>query len=417
MGYIATTADARGISVRDRTALAASVANSFGLYLADTNINVNSAWRKGQSNRLSLAEKVKEDFVCPPRVALHWDGKTLKVKGSQKSGRVCVYLSAIDESKTKKLLAVPETKSGTGKAEAEVVENVLIDWQVKQQVDSLVFDTTASNTSGEVGACHYLELYADSAVLWTACRHHVYELHVKKVTEVVTGQSKDPGVEMFRRLKSQWHELNIDYDNLELFDYESAPEWMAAEARSVLKWGEEHLGKGTWPREDYREFLMLVVVSLGGKISGFRFRLPGPDHHARWMSKGIYVMKIRLLSRVFRMSDIEQSNIRRIFNFTVVIYAKAWLTSAISTSAARNDLVFHYNVLRYREVEPSVAFRVLQSIQNHMWYTTGQLVILALADPSLEADEKEKMGKTLHSLPRNAVKVGKPEFPVLDWRI
>ena len=75
MGYIATTADARGISVRDRTALAASVANSFGVDLADTNINVNSAWRKAQSNRLSLAEKVKEDFVFPPRVALHWDGK------------------------------------------------------------------------------------------------------------------------------------------------------------------------------------------------------------------------------------------------------------------------------------------------------------------------------------------------------
>ena len=140
----------------------------------------------------------------------------------------------------------------------------------------------------------------------------------------------------------------------------------------LIEW---HLIKVTWPREDYMEFLMLVVVSLGGKIPNFIFRLPEPDHHARWMSKGIYVMKIWLLSKIFKLSDTEKCNIRRIFNFTIDIYAKAWLTSALPTSAARNDLTFHYNVLRYREVEPSVAFRALQSIQNHMWYTTGQLLL------------------------------------------
>ena len=416
MGHIARTADARGVSIRDRAAVAASVATSLGVDLADTNISVGTAWKKAQSKRLSIAIKVKEDFVCPQRVALHWDGKTCKEKGNKKSGRVCVYLSGADDNKVTKLLAVPETLSGTGKAEAEVVKQVLMDWNIKQQVVSVVFDTTASNSSGDVGACYYLELYADSPIFWTACRHHIYELHIKKVTEVVTGQTKDPGVDLYRRLKAEWHSLAIDYDNLVLFDYNGVPEWMAEEAKAVLKWGVEHLDKGTWPREDYREFLMLVVVSLGGKISSFRFRLPGPDHHARWMSKGIYVIKIYLLSNVFKLSEVELSNIRRIFIFTLVIYAKAWFTTPLSTSAPRNDLSFHYNVLRYREVEPRVAFRVLQSIHNHQWYTTGQLVILALADSQLEADEKEEMAKVLHSIPRVPIMMGRPKFPVLDWR-
>ena len=274
MGPIASTADARGISIRGRTALAASVANCLGVDLADTNISVETGYRKAKEIRLSIAEKVKEDFICPPKVALHWDGKTLKVDGNKKSSRVCVYVSGIDDDKVKKLLGVPETKSGTGKAESEVVEKVLSDWKVKEEVVSIVFDTTASNSSGEVGACRFLELYVVSPVLWTACRHHVYELHIKKVTEVITGQTKDPGVEMYRRLKSQWHDLDIDYDNLVLFDFKSVPNWMAVEAESVLKWGQEHLDKGTWPREAYRVFLMLVVVSLGGRIPGFRFRLP-----------------------------------------------------------------------------------------------------------------------------------------------
>ena len=416
MGQIARTADARGLSIRDRTAIAASVASSLGVDLEDTNISVSNAHEKAKKERIILSKTVKENFVCPARAALHWDGKTLKIKGNKKSGRVCVYLSGVDNDKIKKLLAVPEAMSATGKAEAEAVKKVLMDWQIKEQVVSVVFDTTASNSSGEVGACFHLETFVDSPVLWTACRHHIYELHIKKVTETVTGQTKDPGVDLFRRLKSEWHDLEIDYSNLVLFDYEKVPDWMAEEAKSVLRWGEEHLASGTWPREDYREFLTLVVVSLGGVIPNFRFRLPGPDHHARWMSKGIYVIKIRLLSNVFKLTEGENENIRRIFLFTVVIYAKAWLTSALSTSAARNDLTFHLNVLRYRELEPSVAFKVLQSIRNHGWYLSGQLVTLALADIELDDDEKEEMAKTLHSIPRVPIQPGKPEFPVLDWR-
>ena len=41
------------------------------------------------------------------------------------------------------------------------------------------------------------------------------------------------------------------------------------------------------------------------------------------------------------------------------------------------------------------------------------MIILALADTHLEADEKEEI---LHSTPRLPVQMGKPVFPVLDWR-
>ena len=67
-------------------------------------------------------------------------------------------------------------------------------------------------------------------------------------------------------------------------------------------------------------------------------------------------------------------------------------------------------------MEPTVAFRVLQSIHNHRWYTTGQLVILGLVDTDLEADEREELAKVLHSSPRYPVQMGKPEFPAYDWR-
>ena len=34
----------------------------------------------------------------------------------------------------------------------------------------------------------------------------------------------------------------------------------------MLKWGEEELKKKTFPRDDYKELLELVVVGLGGKV-------------------------------------------------------------------------------------------------------------------------------------------------------
>ena len=68
---------------------------------------------------------------------------------------------------------------------------------------------------------------------------------------------------MFRRLKSSWNSIDIDYDNLIKFDYSSVPEWM------VEAVGE--LAKKTWPRDDYKELLQLTIICLGGHITGFHF--------------------------------------------------------------------------------------------------------------------------------------------------
>ena len=126
------------------------------------------------------------------------------------------------------------------------------------QVLGMVFDTTASNSGEHSGACRYtpykicyttlfdcsyIEVWLETAILWLACRRHIAELHLDTAVKCVMGRTKDPGVALFRRLRSQWKDLNIDY-------------------REVV---------------------------------GFVFKLPGPDHHERWMSKCLYFLKINLL--------------------------------------------------------------------------------------------------------------------------
>ena len=87
--------------------------------------NGTSAWRRGQTARIEKAYQMKDNFVCPDMVVLHWDGKTLKLRGNIKSNRVCVYLSGVSEESYRKLHGIPECCSGKGADEADLVQDML----------------------------------------------------------------------------------------------------------------------------------------------------------------------------------------------------------------------------------------------------------------------------------------------------
>ena len=236
MGEVSVCADRLGLSIRERTVFASSVAKSLGADIEDTNISVQSAWRRGREVREKKAKEIKSEFNIPTRSALHWDGKTLKIRAGQKSSRVCVYLSGADSKKVKKLLGVPEVQSGTGHEESDNVIKTLEEWHVeKEAIIALVFDTTHSNSGINSGACLYVERYLNRAVLWCACHHHCYELHLKHAMEVVWGVTKDPGVSLFRMLKNVYHELDIDTTQLVVLNKTNLPLWMQEESNDILR--------------------------------------------------------------------------------------------------------------------------------------------------------------------------------------
>jgi hypothetical protein len=109
---------------------------------------------------------------------------------------------------------------------------------------------------------------------------------VKHLVEYVTGETKDPGVALFRRFKSEFFSLALDdQSEFRTLELDSLPSWMQVEARRVLEWALASLYSDTWPRADYNSCLLLLVHVLGGKLKCVVLRYPPPDHHARWMSK------------------------------------------------------------------------------------------------------------------------------------
>ena len=122
MGPISNTGDRLGLSSRSKAMIAAAVVKAVGINVEETNINRGSALLKAKQTRLKTAKAIKDNFICPEHVVVHWDGKLLKLKAGAKADHICVYISGANEDKVTKLLGVPEVDSGSGMQQKDVVQ-------------------------------------------------------------------------------------------------------------------------------------------------------------------------------------------------------------------------------------------------------------------------------------------------------
>lgn len=121
----------------------------------------------------------------------------------------------------------------------------------------------------------------------------MYELVLRCVFEAKFGKTTGPDVQIFKKFEDFWK--TVDQKSYEIGINDSyVNESLQNSKDSILNFCFKHLKKDQI-RRDYQEFLELVIIFLGGKLSkDILFRPPGPVHHARWMAKAIYSLKIYL---------------------------------------------------------------------------------------------------------------------------
>ena len=108
----------------------------------------------------------------------------------------------------------------------------------------------------------------------------------------VMGDTTNRFVWLFRPFKKEWSSLEIDLANPAKLDIRSLDSKYQEEAASVLAWAQEQLPKETWPSDDYKEMLELMMVYLGDTVTVLTFKIPGADSNAKWRSKVLYDLKI-----------------------------------------------------------------------------------------------------------------------------
>ena len=164
-------------------------------------------------------------------------------------------------------------------------------------------------------------------------------------------------------------------------------------------------------RHDYLELATLTLLFLGGtlpeSIKNATIKDPGAIHHARWMSKTIYTMKIALFrNQLDEIYEEDLDNIVSLAIFLSVFYTEAWLTCTDASAAPSNDLELfklllnvENNVLKNPKSWPSHFYSLVSNarkkLENHLWYLSERLVIFSLFSEQVPVSEKKKMTAAL----------------------
>lgn len=110
----------------------------------------------------------------------------------------------VSGSGTVQLLSVSKLPKGTGYEIAKAVVGALEDWGLAKRIRGMSFDTTASNTGGNTGACVLIEQQLQNNLLYFACRHHVFELFLAVAFTTVIGSTSGPKVPLFKSFQDCW---------------------------------------------------------------------------------------------------------------------------------------------------------------------------------------------------------------------
>lgn len=142
---------------------------------------------------------------------------------------------------------------------------------------------------------------------------------------------------------------------------------------------------------------------IGGKLplEGTKrtqiFHLPGPVHHARWMAKAIYCLKIFLFREHFKLTAREFNGIREVCVFIIRHYLKLWFNCVSAVGAPLQDLSFVQTLLSPSTHSPDTKMKklLLKKMSNHLWYLLEEAVGLSLFDKNVSDEVKQKMAQLL----------------------
>ena len=146
------------------------------------------------------------------------------------------------------------------------------------------------------------------------------------------------------------------------------------------------------------------MVYFGGKVyrkrqkHDFFMRHPGAFHQARFLSKGLYLIKILMMAEIPLENILpldKRDAVDRIAKFIALFHAKYFLQAFLPTAAPRLDLQYWNDMTEFQNHDSVIATEVTESISRHLWYLTEELAVLALFDEQLQHETRNKIAQNL----------------------
>ena len=392
----------------------AAISRAQGVNPEELALNKWTINRSRRSYRAQVMEDLQAEFcksVHGP-IVVHWDGKLLPdLMGPGKHEKVDRLPIIVSTSCQEQLLNVPKLPNASGHATADAVVASLENWRLTDQVKAMSFDTTASNTGVRGGAAVLIQEKLARDLLFLPCRHHIFEIVLSDVFQYLFGPSSGPDIPIFKRFKGTWSTICRNRPEEGILDEETAV--IFAEHQDVktgaLNFALEAVQQDH-DRDDFREFLELTIIYLGGvPPRGIRIMAPGAMHQARWMAKAIYGLKVFMFRSQFNLTVRETKALRLLNLFVTLVYAEAWFRSPHVLEAPLNDLNFFKKIRYFANIDEKTSTVAAKAMGRHTWYLGEELVALAFFDSRVPSDIKRKMAEAL----KNGAEGRAPKRPQL----
>ena len=382
----------------------------------DYNLSCMTTLRRQSSVRMNKAQEIIEDQLGDPNQiwTLHWDGKI--IKSLTHVGKDCEHVAVLLTGTCGKevLLSVIDVEAqSNAENETKSIIEVLNEYNIEfSSIAALVFDTTSLNTGHRSGIVVRLETEFGRSLLQLACRHHIYELVCGASCSVVYGATTGPKEPVFQKLIDNWESLDLKkYSKLKLSRNQRELSLIVNQIVPFLQDWLLNSCKGNL-RHDYLQLATLFLLFLGGSMpesmNHATIKDPGALHHARWMSKALYTLKIALfrdqLEDIYEAEQLEE--IYSLAIFLSIFYTKAWLTCTSAADAPNNDLELMKKLLKIeksivRDSKPwptkflSLVSGARQKLEKHFGYLSERLVVLAIFSDHVSLPDKRKMQQAL----------------------
>ena len=230
--------------------------------------------------------------------------------------------------------------------------------------------------------------------------------------------TKSPTKNIYLKLRNDWHKLKKTVDEnmekIKTFNYNCDPilKELAIEAREKC----EDLMKRNFIRGDYEYLIKLIYIFLGGKIDKFTFRQPSACHEARFMADSLYILVLYMTSEIIsQLNEDLRPKFKLLAEYISIFHGIYFLQTPITEKSPKLDLKFIKDFDSVKHIYGESTFNcILKSYSNHSWYLTENLVIISIADTSLDDDERNSIAGELLKYDRKSeshLDIIKPNLP------
>lgn len=383
---LAAVLDKLKISSRDAVHIIIAVLDAVGASTSDFIINRNSIRQQRDELRKENSTNIVSTFTKESQpLTIHWDTKLLPSLTGKTEDRLSIIATA---PKVEHVLNMPDIPSGTGIEIASAIYDTLEENNVLEKTEAFVFDTTAANTGKFKGACNILEKRIGRDILFLGCRHHIFEIVLAAVFVEGMGVSTGPEVAIFKKFKKHWPHIKHDIF-LTGLSYPRIKEILGDERDEILDFANKKI-EDDFPRSDYKEFLELIIIFLGGTPPrGLKFAKPGAMHLARWMAKAIYCLKILMFQNQFpEITECDVNGLIEVAGFIIKCYSPFWFNADKTEQAPLNDIEFIRKLENYKSINKKISEKAITKFINHLYYLSDECVGFALFDDRLDKETK-----------------------------